>query len=133
MTAPASVTYRHSVRVRYAEVDAQGVVFNAHYLTYCDEAVTRWWVDAGLSFGDHGWDVMVKKAVVEWAGSAGFDDVLDIDVRVSRWGTTSHDVECTGTVGGRPVFSAVITYVGVAHGTRTPMEPPDAVRALLSS
>jgi acyl-CoA thioester hydrolase len=127
------VTFRHSIRVRYAEVDAQGVVFNAHYLTYCDDAVGRWWTSAGLAFGDHGWDVMVKKAVVEWSGSAGFDEVLDIKVGVVRWGTTSHDVECAGTVDGRPVFTAVITYVGVAHGTKTPMPPPAEVRALLSA
>ena len=98
--------YSHAVRVRYAEVDAQGVVFNAHYLTYCDDAVAQWWTSLGLSFGDHGWDVMVKKAVVEWQGSAGFNDVIDIDVTASRWGTTSHDVTCTGTVAGRPVFVA---------------------------
>ena len=125
--------FRHSIRVRFAEVDAQGVVFNAHYLTYCDEAVTRWWVDAGLSFGDHGWDVMVKKVVLEWQGSAGFEDIVDIDVGVSRWGTTSHDVVCVGTVDGTPVFTATITYVGVAHGTKTPMATPDEIRALLSA
>lgn len=127
------MAYRHSLRVRYAEVDAQGVVFNAHYLTYCDEAVTRWWVDAGVSFGDHGWDVMVKKAALEWQGSAGFEDVLDIDVGVARWGTTSHDVRCVGTVEGRPVFTATITYVGVAYGTKTPTPPPDVVRSRLSA
>jgi acyl-CoA thioester hydrolase len=124
--------FRHSVRVRYAEVDAQGVVFNAHYLTYCDDAVGQWWSAVGLSFGDHDWDVMVKKAVVEWDGSAGFGDVIDIDVAATRWGTTSHDVTCTGSVAGRPVFSATITYVGVRYGTRHPAPPPDEVRALLS-
>src|SRR5262249_38045593 len=32
-------TVTWSAVVRYAEVDQQGVVFNAHYLTYCDEAM----------------------------------------------------------------------------------------------
>ena len=76
---------------------------------------------------------MVKKAVIEWQGSSGFGDVVDIDVAVARWGTTSHDVACVGTADGRPVFTATITYVGVAHGTKTPMAPPDEVRARLSS
>ena len=31
----------HHIRPRYAEVDAQGVVFNAHWLTYFDESQTR--------------------------------------------------------------------------------------------
>lgn len=29
-------------RVRYSEVDAQAVVFNAHYLTYFDTAITEY-------------------------------------------------------------------------------------------
>ena len=33
--------FTHRIRVRYAEVDGQGVVFNAHWLTYFDEASTR--------------------------------------------------------------------------------------------
>lgn len=126
------MAYRHTIPVRYAEIDQQGVVFNAHYLAYCDDAVARWWTDSGVSFGDHGWDVMLKKAVIEWQGSATFGDDLDIDVRVARWGNTSHDVAFTGTVEGRPVFSATITYVGVRHGTKDPMPPPDEVRARLS-
>ena len=45
-TAPSCAAERpwpfvHRVRPRYAEVDAQGVVFNAHWLTYFDEACTR--------------------------------------------------------------------------------------------
>jgi len=35
MTTP----YRHSIRVRYGEVDRQGVVFNAHYMAYMDDAL----------------------------------------------------------------------------------------------
>ena len=29
-------------RVRYAEVDGQNVVFNAHYLTYFDTSITEY-------------------------------------------------------------------------------------------
>ena len=28
--------------VRYGECDQQGVVFNAHYMAYCDDASDRW-------------------------------------------------------------------------------------------
>ena len=33
----------YTFRVRYAEVDAQGIVFNAHYLTYFDCAITEYY------------------------------------------------------------------------------------------
>ena len=33
----------YTFRVRYAEVDAQGIVFNAHYLTYFDCLITEYY------------------------------------------------------------------------------------------
>lgn len=131
MTSETASPYVHSIRVRYGEVDMQQVVFNAHYLAYCDDAVERWLASLGLNVFDHGWDFMLKKAVVEWSGSATVHDVLDIAVGVRRWGTTSFDVGFAGTVGDRPVFDCTITYVGVRAGTRETMPPPAEVRAKL--
>lgn len=31
------------LRVRWAEVDIQKIVFNAHYLTYADVGMTEYW------------------------------------------------------------------------------------------
>jgi acyl-CoA thioester hydrolase len=126
------VTYTHSIRVRYGEVDMQQVVFNANYLAYCDDAVERWLAALGVKVLDHGWDFMLKKAVIEWAGAAGVHDVIDIAVAVRHWGNTSFDVGFTGAVGERPVFDCTITYVGVRAGTRETMPPPAAVKALLT-
>ena len=33
----------HRLRVRWAEVDMQKIVFNAHYLMYFDTAVADYW------------------------------------------------------------------------------------------
>ena len=41
------MTFVHRVRPRYAEVDQQGVVFNAHWLTYFDDACTRFFESIG--------------------------------------------------------------------------------------
>ena len=125
------MSYTHQIRVRYGEVDMQRVVFNAHYLAYCDDAVERWLAALGLNVFDHGWDFMLKKAVIEWAGAATVHDVVDIAVAVRRWGNTSFDVGFTGSVAGSPVFDCTITYVGVKAGTRETMPPPPEVRALL--
>ncbi len=125
--------YTHRIAIRYGEVDMQGVVFNAHYLAYCDDASDSWMRGRLGRFEDLGWEPMVVKAVVEWQGAAGIADVLDIRLAVARWGRTSFDVAFTGSVGERPVFTATITYVGVSPGSHEPIEPPDAVRAALSS
>jgi len=118
------MTHRHELRVRYGEVDVQGVVFNAHYLAYCDDAADTWFRSMAWDPVRSGWDVMVKKAVLEWHWPAGIGDVLAIDVKVVRWGTTSFDVGFTGTVKGRPVFGATLTYVGVGSGTAVPAPVP---------
>jgi acyl-CoA thioester hydrolase len=118
--------------VRYGEVDMQRVVFNSHYLAYCDDAVETWLQTLGLTVSDHGWDFMLKKAAIEWQGTATVHDTIDIEVGVSRWGNTSFDVLFTGRVGDRPVFTCTITYVGVAFGTTTTMPPPPEVKALMS-
>lgn len=126
------MTYVHQIRVRYGEVDMQRVVFNAHYMAYCDDAVERWLATKGVRVNDVGWDFMLKKAVLEWQGSATVHETIDIRVEVVRWGNTSFDVRFTGAVGERPVFTNTITYVGVKLGTTETMPPPEHVKALLS-
>ena len=126
------MTYTYDIEVRYGEVDAQGVVFNAHYLAYVDHCVDRWLRSLDVLTADGDWDIMVKKATVEWFGPAGIGDVLTLRPSVSRWGNTSFDVTVDGAVGERPVFQAVVLYVGVKMGTKDPMPTPEHFRAALS-
>jgi len=97
------VGYALQIRVRYAECDLQGVVFNANYLVYVDDIIERWLTTA-LPAGDL--DYMVKKATVEWSAPARRGDLLDLTASVSRWGRTSYDVEsaarCPGPRSSRP-------------------------------
>jgi acyl-CoA thioester hydrolase len=127
------VTYSYDLEVRYGEVDAQGVVFNAHYLAYVDHCVDRWLRSLDVLTATGGWDIMVKKATVEWFDSAGIGDVLTLVPSVTRWGNTSFDVTIVGHVGGRRVFEATVLYVGVKMGTKQPMPAPESFRAALSA
>jgi acyl-CoA thioester hydrolase len=125
----------HRIRVRYAEVDGQGVVFNAHWLTYFDDSCTRFM--SGLGFGPGFWikefDVMLVKAVVEWLGPAGFDDWIDVEVVPARLGTKSFDLSYRACVEAREVCRATITYCAVRPGLNEPFEIPDPVRAALAA
>lgn len=127
--------YVHRVRVRYGEVDMQRVVFNAHYLAYCDDACEFFVRARGVRTAAPEFDFMLKKVAIEWSGSATVADELDIAVHVSRWGTSSFDVTFAGSVGERPVFTAVITYVAVKEGADPPVaiSVPENVRSLLGS
>jgi acyl-CoA thioester hydrolase len=129
-----SDVHRHEIRVRYAEVDMQRHVFNAHYLTYVDDAFDAWCRTAlgDDYYGAGAIDMVLKRADLTWHAGARFGDVLAIDVGARRWGTTSFDIGFEGTVLDRPVFSAVVTYVSVAPGTTEPTPVPEAVRSALS-
>ena len=128
----AEPVYVHHIRVRYGEVDMQGVVFNAHYLAYIDDASDTWLRSILGQFENFGWEPMVVRAVLDLQGGARLGNVVDIALRVSRWGRTSFDIEFTGTVGPHPIFTSTITYVGVSTGDLAPMEPPDVVRTALA-
>ena len=110
----------------------QGVDFNAHYLAYCDDACDSLFRAVFSNFEEQGWDFMLKKAEITWAGAARLGDVLDIDIGVSRWGNTSFDVRFAGAVGERPVFEAIITYVCVKPGTVEPIPVPADARDRLA-
>jgi acyl-CoA thioester hydrolase len=127
------MSYVHHVRVRYGEVDMQKVVFNAHYLAYCDDAADLWFRSLGAALEAGDWDVMVKKATITWTGGAKVHDDLTIEVAVRRWGNTSFDVGFDGRVDGVPVFSADLTYVAVRTGTTETVRVPDAFRAAAAS
>ncbi|HTD50272.1 MAG TPA: thioesterase family protein [Acidimicrobiia bacterium] len=131
MNAPP---FAHTIRVRYAEIDGQGVVFNAHWLTYFDETCTRF-VESwgfGTDFWIYQFDVMLVKAVLEWSGPARFDEWITIDVQPTRIGTKSFDLRYHASVDGRPACDAVITYVAIKPATNDSIDIPDAVRAVLT-
>ncbi len=89
----ADFRHRMPLRVRWAEVDKQGVVFNAHYLLYCDVCVTEYWRAVGLNYPDdfvkQGSDLFVRKSTIEYHWSAYYDDELEICGRIARLGTSS--------------------------------------------
>jgi acyl-CoA thioester hydrolase len=123
--------YRHRLRVRWGEVDRQGVVFNAHYLAYMDDALENWLATLGDLRGPHRWDMMLKKVTVEWQGSVSNGDALDVDLGIVRWGRTSWTVGYLGTCRGAPVFTGEVVYVSVRLGENEAIETPAAVREAL--
>jgi acyl-CoA thioester hydrolase len=122
--------FRERIVVRYQECDMQRVVFNAHYLAWCDVACAAWLAHAiGWTGVDDELDWMLVRAELEWQGSATYGDVVDVDCGVLRWGTSSFDVAYRGTVAGEPVFTARITYVCVLPGTKRSTPVAERMRA----
>jgi acyl-CoA thioester hydrolase len=83
----------HPLRVRWAEVDMQAIVFNGHYLTYFDVAFTEYWRTLGLTNvveqARQGQELFARKASIDYLAPARFDDELDIGVRCAGFGRSS--------------------------------------------
>ncbi|MCB0083003.1 MAG: acyl-CoA thioesterase, partial [Caldilineaceae bacterium] len=84
----------HPLRVRYSEIDAQGIVYNAHYLTYFDLTITEYMRHMGcnvspLAMQAQGKDFHVVKATVEYKAPMRYDDELEIHIRAGRVGRSS--------------------------------------------
>tara|TARA_R110001606_G_scaffold10120_5_gene43435 strand:+ start:45880 stop:46371 length:492 start_codon:yes stop_codon:yes gene_type:complete len=112
------------MRVRYAECDLQGIVFNAHYLAFADVGMTEYMRaivaadrprdenDMLGSFTRHfGGDNWVRHADVDYRASAKADDLLDIAVRITRFGRTSYTL-LVHILRGEELLNVVkLTYV----------------------
>ena len=89
----ADFVFTTPLRVRWAEVDMQGIVFNPHYLAYADIAMTEYMRATGFPYPEallpSGADIFAVNANADFRASARFDDLLTLAVRTQRFGRTS--------------------------------------------
>ncbi|MGY1813031.1 acyl-CoA thioesterase [Blastococcus sp. SYSU D00820] len=120
--------------VRYVECDQQGIVFNAHYLVWADEAVNTWWAAQGVDWvplNAAGVEYVVVASALQWRSSARWGDTVDVDAGLDALGRTSATVRFTVRVGERVCCEVRTTYVCTVDGAAAPW--PDDVRARLSA
>jgi acyl-CoA thioester hydrolase len=120
--------------VRFVECDQQGVVFNAHYLVWADEAVNAWWDERGVPWSDlqeRGVEYFVIASALEWRSSARWGETVEVDADLEKIGRTSLTLRFTIRVGDRLCCEVRTTYVCAAEGTPTPW--PDDVRERLTA
>lgn len=127
--------FRERLRVRWAEVDMQNIVFNGHYLLYFDTAVAGYWRAMALPTRETmqalGGDLFVRKCTVEYLASAQMDDVLEVGVRCARIGTSSMSMACAVFRGEQCLVHGELLYVYADTATQTSRPVPDALRAVL--
>lgn len=116
-TAPsrAAFSFFHTLRVRWAEVDPQSIVFNGHYLTYADVAITEYFRALGIRYPDDlsrdGGDFFAIKTVLEYLAPAHFDDELQIGIRVARLGRSSLSFAMGIWCGEQALTAGEVIYV----------------------
>jgi acyl-CoA thioester hydrolase len=132
MSARDSFRFTHPIRVRWAEVDPQGIVFNPHYLMYFDVAVTEYWRAIGCpypgAFLAQAADTFLVKATVEYKAPARFDDTVHVLVRVRRIGRSSMTVLTDVRRDGEHLVSGELVYVFAGTADRKSMPVPESIR-----
>ena len=125
------------LRVRWAEIDAQKIVFNGHYLMYFDTAVAGYWRAMAIPYAQAmeqlGGDLFVRKASLEYLAPARYDDVLDIGMRCARIGNSSMTFIGAAFRRDELLVSCELVYVFADPQAKKSMPVPVALRDLLES
>ena len=134
--APLTQPLRHRMRVRYSECDLQGVVFNAHYLAYADDAMTELWraaVDGGYqAMVAGGVDMVVAEAQLRFLAPARFDDELVVEASVTRLGNTGMTTLLRMFRDSDLLVEVQLRHVFVDAGGAGKLPIPDPVRRALA-
>jgi YbgC/YbaW family acyl-CoA thioester hydrolase len=125
------------LRVRWAEVDMQKIVFNGHYLMYFDTAVAGYWRALALPYHEamqqlQG-DLYVRKATLEYEGSARYDEQLEIGMRCARVGNSSMVLQAAAFRGQTRLVHGELVYVFADPATQTSRPVPPALRHILAA
>ena len=127
--------YVYRMLVRYRDTDAQGHVYFANYLVFCDEAWGAYMRHIGMPYQDLtklGVETFYVNARCDYSGSATYEDEVQIETRVTRLGRSS----VTTAFGvrneqGETLADASLTSVCVDRSTRKPAPIPDELRRLI--
>jgi acyl-CoA thioester hydrolase len=127
--------FTHRIRVRYAECDPQGVVFNANYYAYYDLLITELWREAIGSYDamlENGADLAVVESRARFIAPARFDDELDLTAGIARLGNTAMTTKVDiAKADGTPVTEGEIHHVFIDPATYKKRRMPEDIRAAL--
>lgn len=134
----ADFRFYYPIEVRYGDLDLQGHLNNAIYLTYFEQARINYLMHLGLfdkdqSFMDVG--IILADAHVTFISAVQWKQDVRVGVRTSRLGNKSLDAEYRMIDGGTQQELATGSTVLVAYDyrTRKPIPIPDEWREKISA
>ena len=119
--------------IRFADVDAYGIVHNAKYLVYMEQARIHWWRQA---VGGSAWDwtkvgVLVAHHTIDYLSPVQLGDTLEVSCVAGDVGTKSLDVHYAMSCGGRSVAKAKTVLVCFDHREKRTTSVPQEWREAL--
>ena len=123
-----AVTYER--KVRFSDSDAQGIVFNANYLTYFDDTITDYLEATGIGWDgmtERGVDLVLGRAEVDFRAAGQIGDVLITGAKVVEIGRTSviFEMRTWDEATGRTVAEGRLIQVMIDHRNHRPTAVPD--------
>jgi YbgC/YbaW family acyl-CoA thioester hydrolase len=132
VTQKADFRFLDPLRVRWAEVDMQRIVFNGHYLMYFDTAVAGYWRAMGMPYHETmetlAGDFYVRKATLEYTGPARYDDRLAVGIRLARMGNSSMTLGAACFRAEEALVTGELVYVFADPATMTSKPLPQVLR-----
>jgi acyl-CoA thioester hydrolase len=127
----------HRFRIRYSEIDGQGILYNAHYLTFFDQGITEYLRNLPYAYkaetARSGHDFHTVKTLVEYAKPIEFDEEIDVFVKAGRIGRSSirfdFEVHARDTEDFRASGEVIWVYTNQSTHKTAPV--PDELVALL--
>ena len=84
--------YKTSIHIRFADIDAFGLVNNAIYLTYFEIARSVYWKEI-IKWDWNSIGIIVRRSQIEYLKPIVLSDEIFAYVRTSRIGVSSFDVD----------------------------------------
>lgn len=129
----------YPVRVRYAEVDKQGIVYNGNYSIYMDAAFLEFFRSKGYTYRElvskYEAEICHKKSTFEYISSAYEDEMLEIGIRIIKVGNKSFTLGFEVYRQGEEelLVTAEMVYVGYDTVNRSSRQITDVMRKLLAA
>ena len=124
------------LRVRYAEIDAQGHVNNAVYLSYFEVGRVEWLRAAGLSYKEleaRGYGIVVVEVLAHYRRAAFFDDVLTLRTELADLSRASMRFEYEVTRAEEVLVTGHTRHACVDLATGKPIRVPEELLAAARS
>lgn len=132
---PTAYPFRHTIRVRFAETDAMGVVHHANYPLYFEETRVAWMRELGHTYDqarNEGFDLAVIELFVAYRKPLAFDELVDVHLLLGHMTRMTFQVGYLLSVNDEPRATAVTVHTCVDANGR-PVRPPGWLRDLATN
>lgn len=129
--------FAERLRVRWAEVDPQNIVFNGHYLMYLDTASAGYWRALAMPYAetlaDLGGDLFVRRATVDYEAPARYDERIEVGLRCASIGRSSLRFAAGVFRDGQRLVAGELVYVFADPVSRRSLPVPEALRQVIDA